>query len=82
MYQVKFKVFVVKMDDKEYCFDGIFYVGVYNYCFDDIVDVVYKWQFLLVEVIVIGFCVVVCLLGIVVFVWKFYVSENNFIDCW
>lgn len=72
---------MVKMDDKEYRSDGTFHAGVHNHRSDDTADAVHKRQLSSVEAIAIGSCAAVCLLGTAVFVWKFYVSENNLIDC-
>ena len=82
MYQVTSKRFVVEMDGKEYRSDGQFHAEVHNPRDDDTVDSVNKRQLSPVEVIAIGSCVAVCLLGTAVFVWKFYVSDNNLIVYW
>ena len=84
MCQVTSKDFVVKMDDKEYRSDGKFHAEVHNPHDEylDTVDSVHKRQLSPVEAIAIGSCAAVCLLGTAVFVWRFYVSDNNHIVYW
>ena len=82
MYQVQSKAFVVKMDDKEYRSDGTFHAEMHNHRSHDTVDVDHKRQLSSVETIAIGYCAAVCVLGTAVFVWRFYVSDNDLIDYW
>lgn len=84
MYQVRSKNFVVKMDSKEYRSDGDFHAAVHNRRYDDTVDhdTIHRRRLSPVEAIAIGSCAAVCLLGTAVFVWKFYVSDNNVTVHW